>query len=167
MKKIVYQSAVCFLFACTFMFLSASQNQTAVSASAFINQKLQREYNISEIKNLKNNVETTIKNLPASVSKAAETLGADIRYGDPIDEEPLTETAMVYAVAGGTVSEVGTSEDIGNYIVINHGGDSESVYGNLSNVKVEANERVKKGEIIGGYSSDSKKDFYYTLNSFD
>lgn len=167
MKKIMYQSAVCLFFACAFMFLSASDKPAALSAATFINEKIGREYTLREIKSFGGSVKETVTSIPSSVSRAAETLGRDVRYGEPIDEEPAEETAMVYAVAGGTVVDVGTSEDIGNYIVISHGGSSESIYGNLTNVRVKENERVKKGEIIGGYEQDSQKDFYYTLNSFD
>ena len=111
---------------------------------------------------------TTLKNIPAALNTVTEKMAeSSAVYGEPIDEEPLTETAVVYAVAGGTVSEVGTNEDIGNYIVIQHGSESESIYGNLSNIKVSQHERVKKGEIIGGYTESQEKEFYYTLNFFD
>ena len=153
-RNIMYQSIICLCFACGFMLLSSSERPAAVSAAAFISKHLE-------------NVKETVKSIPSSMAKAAETLGPNVRYGEPIDEEPSSATAMVYAVAGGTVREVGTNEDIGNYIIISHGSSAESIYGNLANIRVSANERVKKGEIIGGYSTDSKKDFYYTLNSFD
>ena len=166
-RNIMYQSIICLCFACGFMLLSSSERPAAVSAAAFISKHLEREYSISEIKEFNENMKETVKSIPSSMAKAAETLGPNVRYGEPIDEEPSSATAMVYAVAGGTVREVGTNEDIGNYIIISHGSSAESIYGNLANIRVSANERVKKGEIIGGYSTDSKKDFYYTLNSFD
>ena len=167
MKKIIIQSVICFFIAVSFFAAEHTGSITLSSVAAFLRERMNREYSISELSALPETVRETVAAIPFSLSDVQETFGTGVQYGEPIDEKPLTETAMVYAVAGGTVSEVGSNEDIGNYIVISHGNEARSIYGNLSNIKVEEKERVKKGEIIGGYDKNAEKDFYYALNSFD
>ena len=168
MRTTVIQIIVSIFLALSFMIFSETENPSVQSTIEKIEYELTREYTLNEITNLGENVHTTLKNIPAALNTVTEKMAeSSAVYGEPIDEEPLTETAVVYAVAGGTVSEVGTNEDIGNYIVIQHGSESESIYGNLSNIKVSQHERVKKGEIIGGYTESQEKEFYYTLNFFD
>lgn len=168
MKTTVTQIIVSIFLAAAFMIFSEIDSPSVQSTMEKIEHELTREYTLNEIKDLGKRVQSTIQKIPAVVSNVTEKVAeSNAVYGEPIDEEPLTETAMVYAVAGGTVSEVGSNDDIGNYVVIQHGNESESTYGNLSNIKVTQHERVKKGEIIGGYTESQEKEFYYTLNFFD
>ena len=168
MKTTVIQIIASIFLAAAFMIFSSMDSPSVQSTMEKIKHELTREYTLNEIKDLGESVQSIIKNVPAAVSNVTDKVAeSSAVYGEPIDEEPLTETAMVYAVAGGTVSEVGSNDDIGNYVVIQHGSESKSIYGNLSNIKVSQHERVKKGEIIGGYTESQEKEFYYTLNFFD
>lgn len=55
----------------------------------------------------------------------------------------------IYAVASGTIKEVGMSEMYGSYIILKFG-DIEARYYNLAkNTKVKKGDKVKKGQIIG------------------
>lgn len=55
----------------------------------------------------------------------------------------------VYATADGIVSRSERSSGYGNLVAINHGNDLETRYGHLSRLLVSANERVKRGQLIG------------------
>lgn len=59
----------------------------------------------------------------------------------------------VYAVREGLVVESGTDAILGEYIVIRHDGDWQTVYGHLSKRLVRLNERVESGMIIGRVGS--------------
>ncbi len=59
----------------------------------------------------------------------------------------------VYACAAGTVTEISYSELYGNYIIIEHPGGRESLYGHLSEIKVSLNESVLIGAVIGSVGS--------------
>lgn len=62
----------------------------------------------------------------------------------------------VYAVARGTVSEVGNSFKLGNYVVITHEDGLKSVYGSLSEtVSVKLNDVVEKGQLLGTASTSA------------
>ncbi len=55
----------------------------------------------------------------------------------------------VHAARDGVVSETGTNEELGNYIVLDHPGGYQTVYGHLSVIGVTMNTRVSAGAVIG------------------
>jgi murein DD-endopeptidase MepM/ murein hydrolase activator NlpD len=55
----------------------------------------------------------------------------------------------VYAAREGTVEEVGTSDELGKYVVLTHTGGYQTVYGHLSSISVNINEKVGTGTTIG------------------
>jgi murein DD-endopeptidase MepM/ murein hydrolase activator NlpD len=54
----------------------------------------------------------------------------------------------VYAAKDGTVIETGYSKVYGNYIVLDHAGNYQTVYGHLSKILVTLHEKVQSGVII-------------------
>lgn len=59
----------------------------------------------------------------------------------------------VFACADGTVTETGYSNIYGNYIILNHSGNRESLYGHLLEKKIKLHDTVKSGNIIGSVGS--------------
>ncbi len=59
----------------------------------------------------------------------------------------------VHACADGTVTFVGEDSVYGNYVIIAHEGNKESLYGHLQTVKIELHQKVKSGSIIGTVGS--------------
>jgi murein DD-endopeptidase MepM/ murein hydrolase activator NlpD len=55
----------------------------------------------------------------------------------------------VFCVMVGIVTKIGNNPYIGNYILINHPGDVQSIYGHLSAIAVLPNEQVTVGQAIG------------------
>ena len=111
-------------------------------------------------------VNYTTGDIAEAAGKAAEIVSclAVITYGEPIDQKYEGGQTPVYAVAGGQVTAVGENEEIGKYIKIVHGDESESLYGNLKSTRVKVPFNVKKGQIIGIYEDTKDKEFYYSLN---
>ena len=66
----------------------------------------------------------------------------------------------VTAAADCVVTEVGSNEEIGTYVVMSLGGDYELTYGQLKSLEVSEGDTVKAGEIIG-YVNDPTK--YYVV----
>ena len=58
-------------------------------------------------------------------------------------------SAYIRAAGGGTVRVAGVDDVYGQYVVIGHGSDLESVYGHASKLFVTAGDRVRRGEVIG------------------
>jgi hypothetical protein len=108
----------------------------------------------------------TVEDILQIACKAADKVSrmAVITYGAPIDQRYKGSQTPVYAVAGGQVTAVGENEEIGKYIKIVHGDESESLYGNLKTIRVKVPFNVKKGQIIGIYEDTKDKEFYYSLN---
>ncbi|MFD2045689.1 peptidoglycan DD-metalloendopeptidase family protein [Ornithinibacillus salinisoli] len=73
--------------------------------------------------------------------------GIDIRgnFGTP-----------VYATAGGTVIKAEYYGGYGNTIMIRHSNAYQTIYGHLSEIKVEQGDKVKKGELIGSIGSTGR-----------
>ncbi|HHI02784.1 MAG TPA: M23 family metallopeptidase [candidate division Zixibacteria bacterium] len=64
----------------------------------------------------------------------------------------------IYATADGVVRTTGRGEDLGKYIVINHGFGYMTKYGHLDGIKVKRGQKIRRGDIIGlmgstGYST--------------
>ena len=57
--------------------------------------------------------------------------------------------SYIRAAGPGTIRAAGLDEIYGQYVVIDHGGDLESVYGHASRLFVTAGDRVRRAEVIG------------------
>lgn len=62
---------------------------------------------------------------------------------------PAPVGTPVHAVAGGTVSGVGTAGPYGNHIEISHGGGLSSLYAHMSKILVGLNQVVAQGQTVG------------------
>ncbi|HOC29290.1 MAG TPA: LysM peptidoglycan-binding domain-containing M23 family metallopeptidase [Treponemataceae bacterium] len=59
----------------------------------------------------------------------------------------------VRACAPGTVKDTGYDPVYGNYVILLHSGNRESLYGHLSSIKIELRQSVKSGTILGTVGS--------------
>ncbi len=59
------------------------------------------------------------------------------------------EGTAVHAARDGEVTETATNDELGNYVVIDHPGGYQTVYGHLSVIGVTMNQRVSAGAVIG------------------
>jgi len=59
----------------------------------------------------------------------------------------------VLAARGGRVAEIGFNEVLGNYVILEHSGGFQSVYGHLQRVTVSLNDEVRSGMILGAVGS--------------
>jgi murein DD-endopeptidase MepM/ murein hydrolase activator NlpD len=85
---------------------------------------------------------------------------ADPFTGDPsfhngIDIGAPVGTA-VHAARDGIVAEVGTSPVLGNFVVLNHPGGWQSVYGHLSSVALATGASVATGALVGEVGSTGR-----------
>lgn len=55
----------------------------------------------------------------------------------------------IYATADGIVGRAQWVGGYGKYVEVNHGGEIQTRYGHMSQIMVEPNQRVTKGQIIG------------------
>jgi murein DD-endopeptidase MepM/ murein hydrolase activator NlpD len=79
------------------------------------------------------------------------------RHHAAIDLAAPTGT-LVKAALDGTVATTGYSGTYGNYIILSHGDNYQTMYAHLSQISVKKDDRVKQGEKIGevgstGYST--------------
>ena len=65
----------------------------------------------------------------------------------------------IYATGDGKIEKIKRSrskKDYGNYILINHGYDYQSIYAHLDKVLVSKGEKVKRGDLIGHVGNTGK-----------
>lgn len=55
----------------------------------------------------------------------------------------------IYAADSGTVATAASNSSYGNYVLINHGGGSATLYAHMSSMAVSAGQSVNKGQVIG------------------
>ena len=63
------------------------------------------------------------------------------------------EGTAVLAARGGRVAEIGQNDILGTYIVLQHSGGFQTIYGHLSSVAVSLNDEVRSGMMLGAVGS--------------
>lgn len=69
-------------------------------------------------------------------------------------------SAPVVAPANAKVQEIGSNEEIGNYVILNMGNGYTAVCGQLKELKVVENEYIEEGQILGYVAEPTK---YYSI----
>jgi murein DD-endopeptidase MepM/ murein hydrolase activator NlpD len=148
-KRLVKQTAITLCIAGVLCLGTDSDNSNVRAASQEVLSLMEQEVDKDIIVNVSGRAYEAVSNF---------TGGA---VGEPIDEDFQGDETSVFSVMGGQVVAAGENEEIGKYVRIAHDG-GESLYGNLSKRLVEVPDKVKKGEIIGIYTRDENKEFYYS-----
>lgn len=73
----------------------------------------------------------------------------------------------ILAAGEGVVIKTGSNKSFGTYIIIKHKGELLSVYKYAQNSKVQVNQKVVKGEVIGTSSSKLQFEVWYRNKSED
>lgn len=144
--------------------------EKAESTEVNVNENME---NAEQVKKEEVKKESTTKS--NNNSKAVSNTTQTIEFKNPLDGEVLrkfnkkvvridSETfrtingidikaksgAEVKASAEGVVDEVGTSADMGSYVLIKHANGYKSIYGNLEkNSSVKKGDKIKVGDLIG------------------
>ena len=78
--------------------------------------------------------------------------------------------AMVEAMNGGLVLEIGEKEGFGQTVVIQHPDKRKSWYGNLSSVNVTLYQYIEKGTVVGkatDYEDGTNSSFFFAIKEGD
>jgi septal ring factor EnvC (AmiA/AmiB activator) len=84
----------------------------------------------------------------ADGSRTVTGAGLPIRRSDGI-EIAAAEGAPVRAIHDGTVAFADAFEGFGRLVIVNHGGQTYSVYGHLLDIRVARGDRVDRGQTLG------------------
>lgn len=104
-------------------------------------------YIYAQIKKLKLIWPTKSKRITSYFGNRIDPFTGKLAFHNGIDIAG-NEGDEVYSAYDGIVLETGYNDRSGNYVVINHGLWT-SHYAHLSEIKVKAGQKVKKGEVIG------------------
>lgn len=128
-----------------------------------------KSVDITNINNLQLKLQESIENLKVKISGGITIkdkvktnfivpLNGEIAVDDGengVDISAL-EGSKVIAVYDGTVKDVGEKQELGKYVLIDHGDGIESRYSYLNEIGVKKDNIVKKGDMLGK-SGDSHK----------
>ncbi|MBQ3122752.1 MAG: M23 family metallopeptidase [Firmicutes bacterium] len=167
MKKLLIRTFVVMVIALILVSGRSCEIKVLSSISSEIINFMEADLTISDIETIGTGIISSITDLPESVSTMHERIVTESKYEYPVDEDFKEESTTVHAAAGGVVKEIGNNNDIGKYVILRHGNDAETIYGNLKEVYCSLNQNVRQGEIIGLYEKNPEKNFVYTLNYFD
>lgn len=162
-EKFIKQTGVCIILLLSLMVLKDLDIRPVNAGIDFCTRQIAKSYQLSDLKGAGEKAVETFLEAKSVVASTIISTG-ETRYGEPIDELRSGEVSAVYAVSGGTVVASGEDKTLGRYIKIDHGNDTESVYGQCSDVYVRPLERVKKGQIIAEYNNENAEDFYFVLS---
>ena len=161
-EKIFTQAVICcmiFTVVKAGAFLHSDEMNRVKSA---IKEQFEKNYTAEEVMETGSALLEKVKKAPAVIASSGVDANRLGEFGEPIDEDASMKVRCVYATNAGKVLSSGISKELGSFVKIQH--DKRiSTYGNLAEVKVVQGEKVKKGDIIGTYRSDSGKKFYYDL----
>lgn len=63
----------------------------------------------------------------------------------------------ITALFNGTIETVGSSDDIGYYVIINHGKGIKTLYGHLDHYSVEEGQQVKQYDVIASSGNSGNR----------
>lgn len=161
-NKLVWQIVICLIISGIAVYGGKIKNEKISYIFDEAKAQVMHQLTLDEIKNAGKKVASVFIEMPGQMVSAVVKANNASKYGAPIDEKSDTQIKRVHATAGGMVISSGKDDKYGLYIKIMHE-DAISIYGNLSDIHVIESERVQRGEIIGSYDSNQKKDFYYEL----
>ena len=140
--------------------------------------------NTSDVENA---VAESIAAAEAANATVAETFGDDAKMVWPVEGEILKEfssdktiyfetldqykcnpgiviqgavSTPVVAPANAKIQEIGSNEELGNYVILNMGNDYTAVCGQLKDLQVVENEYVAQGDVLGYVAEPTK---YYSI----
>ena len=167
-RTLVKQLILC-IFILLFIILAKWIDHAALNkAMEDLGQQLNKNYTVSDFLSVGKTAVGRLKEGTMTVVAALIDGNKHMEFTSPTDQ-PGTYTAsqtpgnsgksvqfeatkelQVYAIAGGTVAEIGLESP---YIKISHGNDIYSLYGGCTTVYVKPLEKVKKGQMIGSVSA--------------
>lgn len=161
-EKLVVQTVICMMIFAGVRSIGAVDIKGIREAKAFIGEHFQRNYTPDDIKTAGSQLLKEASNLHTTVTSAV------LKANEPANEMVLGKTdrngiQMVYAINSGTVTAAGIDKANGKFIKIENN-DIEEIYGNLNEISVLTGEKVRKGDIIGTFDSNSNKEFIYQKN---
>lgn len=108
------------------------------------------QYDIGEIKDLEYPIQGSTISTPYGSAKRGDSIinhkGIDFK---------ASNSTQVNSVFNGIVCKVGTDKDLGNYVIISHGFNIQTLYGHLANITVKEHESIQKGSKIGNVADNT------------
>ncbi|MGE5629082.1 MAG: M23 family metallopeptidase [Solirubrobacterales bacterium] len=158
---------ILFIFAIT---CKVVQNPETQAVYKYSKATLSRSYDYNQIKNSilywKDKFENRIPDIEKFIKPVQGVItsnygyrtdpvkgGAEFHEGEDISVKENTDVAAVY---NGKVKSLGEDDELGKFIILDHGNGAESKYAHLNEILVSKEDAVKKGDIIAKSGNTGK-----------
>lgn len=162
-EKLIVQTVICMMIFAGVRSIGAIDIKGIREAKSFIGEHFQRNYTTEDIKTAGSQLIENVESLHASVTSAV-LMANESGKEEILGKKDGKGIQMVYAINGGNVTASGIDPELGTFVKIKGGKTQEEIYGNLCEISVLTGDKVRKGDIIGTFDSNSKKEFIYQKN---
>jgi stage IV sporulation protein FA len=159
-----------------------SDHDGLAQSQAFIQEVLHKEFNVAGVVSwYEDKTEGGMSFLPQLINRPKvdrESYGVPVNGGKVVSEFGRDQQGILVGTSSslpievikeGWVKSVEMDPHLGQIIVIDHGGQEESWYGQIQDVQVYEYDWVEQGQIIGytGISNNGQGIFYFALKKND
>ncbi len=162
--KLLAQIVICLSLMMIFEGVGYLGEGKAAEFSAKVKSVVSKNYTLEQVQEAGNTLLNSVLEAPDNISTAIMVANEVGDYSAPMDEKSDTKIKSVHATGGGKIIYAGIDKELGVCVRIEHE-DKISTYGNMYTLTAVTGERVKKGDIIGTYDTESNKEFYYQLEN--
>ncbi|MBR5229449.1 MAG: peptidoglycan DD-metalloendopeptidase family protein [Firmicutes bacterium] len=161
-EKIVTQTVICLMIFAGIRSVSMLDTDHINKAEKFFSENIKKNYSFNELKSKATNILSQAAGMQETMTSAVIRANTLNTVDNPLGEEEKG-MQVVYAASGGDVISVGISEELGLHIKI-LSEEAAYTYGNMENIFAVPGERVRKGDIIGTYSTNNEKNFIFEID---
>lgn len=154
-----------------------SESPSLADTQDFIQDVMHREFNVAGVLAWYEEAGENLRFLPKFINHSAperSSYSVPVNGGKVVSEFGQDQQGIlvgtrsslpIEVIKGGWVKAVGAHDSLGQVIVIDHGDQEESWYGQVQDIKVQQNDWVEQGQVIGytTSSTDGQGIFYFAL----
>lgn len=159
-EKLIVQTVICIMIFAGVRSIGTIDIKGLRAAKAFIGEHFQRNYTTEDIKTAGSQLIDDVESLHASVTSAV-LMANESGKEEILGKKDVNGIQMVYAINSGNVTAAGIDPKLGTFVKIKGEKTQEEVYGNLCEISALTGDKVRKGDIIGTFDSNYKKEFIY------
>lgn len=185
---ILKQIFICILIITVIIGIKKINILAANNALAVFENQIQKEYKVSTLYDNTVTVIKKIPEIPETIYNKISMKKKQFAFNPPTDSENIISTfgesydsasqsdsfqrginyssekeMQVYTIGSGIVTEVSSGNQYGQYIKVNHGNETFSIYGGCTDIYVKPMQKVKTGEIIASVRSGGNNELHFEL----
>lgn len=190
-KKVIVQIIICIFIIITVIGIKKADTTITNRIFNVIDVGINMEFSFKEASVTAFNSIKKVPELPVKIAGLFKKSDHTYAFVPPVDNgniistfgssyDSITETGsfqrgvdyfseegeiIVYTIGNGVVTEIASSNNYGDYIKVDHGNNIFSIYAKCTNIYVEKDQKVNKGDILASVNTyeNSQNCFHFEL----